>query len=180
MKNKPKNIIFECIVGSEMYNLHTETSDQDVKGVYIQSNEEILANKYVPQIDVDKDTVFYELRRFLELVSVGNPNVLELLYAPERCVLKTSETWNQILAVREGFLSKKCYNTYSGYARSQLIKAQGLNKKMNWDKSRTERKNVIDFCNVVCRETGNTYSLDEWLSKNGYRQEHLGLTSIDG
>lgn len=177
---KPKNILFEAIVGSQAYNLATKTSDSDVKGVYLQSNEDILSNKYVPQIDVDKDTVYYELRRFLELVSTGNPNVLELLYIPERCVLKTSPEWSELLKHRDKFLTKKCYGTYSGYARSQLIKSQGLNKKMNWEKEKTVRKDILDFCKIIDRQDGKTYRIKDWLKNNDYDQSHVGLASIDG
>lgn len=177
---KPKNILFEAIVGSQAYNLATKTSDLDVKGVYLQSNEDILSNRYVPQVNVDKDTTYYELRRFLELVSTGNPNVLELLYIPERCVLKTSPEWKELLKHREKFLTKKCYGTYQGYATSQMKKATGLNKKFNYEKGRTERKDILDFCKLIDRQNGKTYTIKKWLKNNGYTQDQIGLASIDG
>lgn len=180
MKNKPENIIFEAIVGSQSYGLATEKSDTDIKGVFIQSNEDILSNRYTPQIDVDKDTVYYELRRFLELVSTGNPNVLELLYIPERCVLKTSEKWKEVLKVKSEFLSKRCYATFSGYANTQLKKATGLNKKFNWEAKRIKRKDILDFSKLISREDGKTYLIKDWLKENEYTQEQIGLASIDG
>ena len=46
----------------------------------------------VPKLfNVTKDDVAYELRRFLELVSTGNPNVLELLFLPEKCIIDSSK-----------------------------------------------------------------------------------------
>lgn len=173
-------IIFKGIVGSQSYNLHTETSDADIKGVFIQPNSDILSNKYIPQIEVDSDTVYYELRRFLELVSVGNPNVLELLYLPSHCNLIETKEWLEIKKVRKEFLSKKCYDTFSGYARTQLSKASGLNKKFNWEKSRTQRKNILDFCKVLDRENGEVASIKDWLSTNGYKESQIGLSSMDG
>jgi predicted nucleotidyltransferase len=173
-------VIFEGIVGSQAYGLSTSESDIDIKGVFIQTKEDILSNNYIPQIDVDADTVYYELRRFLELVSVGNPNVLELLYLPTRCIKKTSNEWSFILKHREEFLSKKCYNTFSGYAKTQLSKAQRLNKKFNWEKERTIRKDILDFSKIVDRETGNTFLVKDWLKDNDYVQDQVGLTSIDG
>lgn len=46
----PKNskIIMRAIVGSQAYGLATETSDIDYKTIYIQSDEDILSNNYVP------------------------------------------------------------------------------------------------------------------------------------
>jgi len=178
--NNKHRIIFEGIVGSQSYGLATPESDVDIKGVYIQTNEEILSNRYIPQIDVDKDTVYYEIRRFLELLSVGNPNVLELLYLPTKCILMSSIEWDFLLGQKEKFLSKKCYNTFSGYAKTQLNKSRGLNKKFNWENKRTERKDIIDFCKTIDRDSGKTYLIKDWLGMHNLTQDQLGLTSIDG
>lgn len=180
MEIEGHKVIFSGVVGSQSYGLATPESDQDIKGVFIQSNEDILSNNYTPQIDVDADTVYYELRRFLELVSVGNPNVLELLFLPEHCKVSKTKEWDYLLSIREEFLSKKCYDTFSGYARTQLSKAQGLNKKFNWEAKRTERKDIIDFSKIISRDTGKTYLVKHWLKLNGYTQDQIGLASIDG
>ena len=36
----------------------------DYKGVYCQSKDDILGLKYVEQLNPDKDTSYYEVRRF--------------------------------------------------------------------------------------------------------------------
>ena len=178
----PKNskIIFRGIVGSQSYGLATETSDTDYKTIYIQDNEDILSNNYVPQVDINKDDVAYELRRFLELVSTGNPNVLELLFLPENCIIESSQEYDYLKAKRKVFLTKKCYETYSGYAKTQLIKASGLNKKYNWEESRIVRKDILDFCKIIDRQEGQTHLLKEWLKNNEYTQDQIGLAGIEG
>lgn len=178
----PKNakIIFRGIVGSQSYGLATETSDTDYKTIYIQSNEDILSNNYIPQVDINKDDVAYEIRRFLELISTGNPNVLELLFLPENCVIQTSKEYEYLKSIRSNFLTKKCYETYSGYAKTQLIKASGLNKKYNWEESRITRKDILDFSKIVDRKDGQTYLVKEWLKNNEYVQEQIGLAGIEG
>lgn len=178
--NFEHKLIFRGIVGSQSYGLATETSDVDYKSVFIQSNDDILSNNYTPQIDINADDVAYEIRRFLELVSVGNPNVLELLYLPEHCIVQSSPEWEFLKKHRKEFLSKKCYHTFSGYAKTQLNKATGLNKKFNYEKERRERKNIIDFSKVIDRQSGNTFKVKDWLKEHGYKQEQVGLTSIDG
>src|SRR5690606_24467731 len=179
MNKLPENsrILFKGIVGSQSYGLATPESDVDEKSIFIQSNEDILSNKYVPQVDINKDDVAYEIRRFLELVSTGNPNVLELLYLPERCIIETSPEWEYILKYREKFLTKKCHSTYFGYAKTQLVKASGLNKKYKWDKDRITRKDILDFCTVTDRYDGRTNKFKEWTKVD---QKWLGLTSIEG
>lgn len=180
--NLPKNskLIFRGIVGSQSYGLATETSDTDYKSVYIQSNEDILSNGYIPQIDINKDDVAYEIRRFLELLSIANPNFLELLYLPEHCIVETSKEWDYLLKHKQEFLSKKAYNTYSGYAKTQLSKSQGLNKKFNWEKSKTVRKDILDFCKVIDREQGEVSLVKDWLKEEEYDQSHVGLSHITG
>ena len=178
----PKNskLLFKAIVGSQAYGLATETSDTDYKAVYLQSEDDIMSNNYIPQIDITKDDVAYELRRFLELLSVGNPNVLELLFLPDRCIISSSPEFDYIKESREEFLSQNCYNTYSGYARTQLSKAQGLNKKFNWESNRIERKDIQDFSKIIDRQNGQTYQLKDWLKENDYTADQVGLASIEG
>lgn len=182
MNKLPENskLILKAIVGSQSYGLATPESDTDFKSLYAQSNEDILSNKYVPQVDINKDDTAYELRRFLELVSTGNPNVLELLYLPERCIIETSPEWEYILKYKEEFLTKKCYNTFANYAKNQIRKASGLNKKFNYEKDRIVRKDIVDFMKVCDREDGNISLVKKWLENNGYTQDQVGLTSIDG
>lgn len=178
----PKNakILFRGIVGSQSYGLATETSDTDYKTIYLQSSEDILSNNYIPQIDVTKDDVAYEVRRFLELVSTGNPNVLELLFLPEKCIIDSSKEYEYLRENRNIFLTKKCYGTYSGYAKTQLQKASGINKKFNWEENRIVRKDILDFCKIVDRQSGETKELKPWLAENEYKQEQMGLAHIEG
>jgi len=178
----PQNsrLLFKAIVGSTCYGLATETSDVDYKSIYLQSNEDILSNNYIPQIDFDKDNVGYELRRFLELVSTGNPNVLELLFLSREFILETSPEYEFLRKNREVFLTKQCYNTYANYAKGQIQKATGLNKKFNWEDKRIERQDVLDFCKIIDRKDGLTMPLKQWLKKNEYKQEQCGLAHIEG
>lgn len=173
-------IIFKGIVGSQSFGLATETSDIDTKIVYMNSEIEMLSNNYIPHIEFSKDETGYELRRFLELASSGNPNVLELLYLPEHCILKTSPEWEIVLQHRDKFLTKQCYGTFVNYAKSQLNKSRGQNKKFNWEKERIERKDVLDFCIFLDKSNGNTFKIKDWLKDNNLDQSQVGLAKIDG
>jgi len=179
LKNKfPKGskVIFRCAVGSQSYGLQTPSSDVDIKGVYIQKNDDILSNGYVPQIEVNKDEVYYELRRFLELLSVGNPNVLELLYVPNECVFQTSKEFKMVRNRRREFLSKICCDTFYGYGKAQLKKATGLNKKFNWEESKIVRKDLLDFCYVIDGE--KTIPWKVWNEFKGFEEAFCGLVSL--
>lgn len=182
MNEIPKNakIIFHAIHGSTAYGLNTPSSDIDLRTVYIQSNEDILSNKYVPQVNITPDHCAYEIRRFLELIENANPNAIELLYLDPKHVLHCSIEFEMIVRLRDKFLSKKAYNTFAGYATTQLRKATSTNKKYNWDKNRIERKTIIDFAKIIPKSDGVVRSLKEWLTENEYTPEQLGLTKIEG
>lgn len=156
-------IIFEAKMGSHAYGTNIPTSDVDLRGVFIQPLEDIFKYGFVDQVaDKTNDIVFYELKRFLELVKKNNPNILELLNAPEDCVIQKNilfETYIEKYA--KNFITKKCRHTFAGYAIEQIRKARGYNKKMNWEESQMTRRGVLDFCYIL--KDGGTMSLMEWL-----------------
>lgn len=174
-------LIFKAVVGSQSYGLATPTSDEDIKGVYIQPNEDFLQEgKYVPYIEVNKDECYYELRNFLGLLAVGNPTAMELLASPIDCVLFTTTKFSLIVKYRSMFMTKKLYDSFGGYALAQIKKAKGLDKKFNWEKSRIEKKEVIDFCKVIGRVVGTTERLKENLEIMGINQSEVGLSKVEG
>lgn len=184
-------IIYECIVGSIAYGTNKEGSDVDIRGVYIQPTEEILANNYIPQISDDtNDTTFYEIGRFLELASKGNPNIIDLLDSPEHCILYRSELWDKYIPNTKEFLTLELKKTFLGYAYAQIEKAKGLNKKVNWDKSKMVRKTPLDFCYKLINneksfllndlfERKTTQVLGGLVFQGGIHQSEIGLASVN-
>lgn len=154
---KQQIFLFKTIVGSNAYGTNIETSDVDIKGVYLQNPFDAASFSYQEQQILDKDTTFWELQRFLELACSSNPTVLELLFSPERCILEKHPLFDLILQNRHLFLTKECKNSFLGYARQQIYKAKGLNKKINWESEKIERKKPIDFCKFL------------WLGENDIR-----------
>ena len=86
-----KLIIFECISGSRAYGTNLPKSDTDIRGVFVLPEKDFYSLNYIPQVaDTTNDTVYYELKRFIELLADNNPNILELLNAPEDCILHSN------------------------------------------------------------------------------------------
>jgi len=69
--------------------------------------------------------------------------------------------------------------SFGGYAVAQIKKAKGLDKKMNYEKNRITRKDVLDFCYVLRDDAFKTLPAKEWLKKEGYDQLHCGLSKLD-
>jgi hypothetical protein len=168
-------IIFECISGSKSYGLSLPTSDTDIKGIYILPKENFYGLDYVEQISNEtNDIVFYELKRFIELLSKNNPNILELLNVPEECIIYKHPLIEKLTP--EIFLSKQCQSTFANYAFAQIKKAKGLNKKI-YNPIDEERKNILHFCYVT--EGNNTQPLLNWLTNNNIQQEDCGLSALN-
>lgn len=170
-------LLFKAIVGSQSYGTATPTSDIDYKGVYMQDIDKLISFGYKDQIDVSKDECYYEVRRFMELLQSANPTVLELLYSPEDCIIQTSPQFDLLVKNRDKFLTQKCLLSFGGYAIAQIKKAKGLDKKMNWEKARVERKTPLDF--IYCYVNGKTIPLEKWLELHNKKQENCGLVALN-
>ncbi|MGV3588782.1 MAG: DNA polymerase beta superfamily protein [Adhaeribacter sp.] len=173
LKNK-NLLLFECISGSKAYGLNTATSDTDIRGVFVLPQEEYFGLHYVDQISNESnDVVYYELKRFVELLAKNNPNMLELLHMPEDCILYRHPLYEQFKP--ELFLSRLCQTTFAGYALTQVKKAKGLNKKIV-NPIEPQRKSVLDFCYVV--QGQGSVPLLQFLASRGLQQEDCGLAKI--
>lgn len=167
-------ILLESIAGSKAYGLDTPTSDTDIRGIFILPEDYLFGLHQPQQIsDATNDVVFYELGRFMELLGKNNPNIMELLAMPEDCVLKSHPLLGRIQL--KDVLSRLCGKTFAGYARAQIKKASGLNKKVFHPMDK-KRKSVLDFCYVL---TGfGSQPVTEWLLEKEWKQENCGLVKV--
>jgi predicted nucleotidyltransferase len=60
------------------------------------------------------------LQKFLTMALKANPNILECLYSP--MVEKVTPLGEELLALRQQFLSQMIFQTFNGYAMSQFKK----------------------------------------------------------
>lgn len=169
-----KLIILECISGSRAYGTDLPTSDTDIKGVFVLPEEDYFGLQYVEQVsNATNDEVYYELKRFIELLYRNNPNLLELLNSPADCVLYRHPVMDQIQPTL--FLSKLCKDSFAGYAMTQVKKARGLNKKI-LNPVEPHRKDVLDFCYITLGQ--GSVSAKDWLASQGWHQEYCGLVNL--
>ena len=171
---EPEHLLLKCISGSRAYNLALPASDTDLKGIFVLPLKAFYGLTYTPQVSSERnDEVFFEIGRLIDLLCKNNPNILELLNTPPSCVLFRHPLMDLIKP--EDFLSKLCLDTFAGYAKTQIKKARGLNKKINQTFEKA-RKSVLDFCYVV-KDNGSV-PLAEWLEENGVHSEDCGLVNL--
>lgn len=117
-------VIYQCVLGSRAYGLDVPGSDWDRRGFYLPPAERQWALDKVPEQLENPATeeVYWEIEKFLALALKANPGVLECLYSP--LVEKVTPLAQELLDMREIFLSRLIYQTFNGYAVSQFRKLE--------------------------------------------------------
>ena len=170
-------LLYEYIRGSHLYGLNNEDSDIDTSGVFVCTRDELFGCfGYKPQVtDSRHDNTWFEIGEFIRLLLKSNPTVMESLFVPEDKVLgQIHPLMQMVIDNREQFISKQCFNPFFGYAKSQIEKARGLNKKIV--NPITERLTPYDFI-YTFKGQGSTKFRD-WLANRGLHQEYCGLVNV--
>lgn len=116
-------VIYRCVVGSAAYGLSQEGSDIDRRGFYLPSADLEWSLAGVPeQLETDNEEVYWEIEKFIRLALKANPNVLECFYSPlvETC----SPLAQELIDLRDIFLSQYVHRTYNSYVLSQFKKLE--------------------------------------------------------
>lgn len=124
----------KCLFGSHLYQLHTENSDKDYKGIYLPSKDCLLLGNYEKHYSEstgndkskntkdDVDLEIYSLPYFIELASKGETVALDMLHAKdERFESDLCHIWYDLKSKRKMFYTKDM-KSYIGYARKQANK----------------------------------------------------------
>jgi hypothetical protein len=119
-----EHTIYAAVVGSRAFGLDTDDSDTDTRGVYVAPTESFWSLAKPPtHVDGPEPEWFsWEVERFCELALKANPNLLEVLHSP--LVVRQTPLGEELLELRQAFLSQLAYQTYSGYVLSQFKKLE--------------------------------------------------------
>ncbi len=125
------DIIVKMNFGSLVYGTNLPTSDQDFKMIYIPDAKDILLGRIQNSIvshstkqkntqdDVDYENYAYHY--FLKLLCSGQTVALDMLFTPENHLLLKTSLWEEILSLKDKFISKSLY-PFVGYCKSQAYK----------------------------------------------------------
>lgn len=134
------NICLLTMGGSHAYGMNTDTSDVDIRGCLLNAKKEILTGNYYEQFTNDEtDTVIYSLQKFFQLLSNCNPNVIEMLGCLPEHYLYLSDVGEEILKHKNIFLSKRCINSFGGYANQQLRRLQNAMARDSYPRDEREK-----------------------------------------
>lgn len=123
-KHLGSNIILLGLGGSYSYGMNIEgKSDIDIRGVALNSKEEILLLQNFGQIvDENTDTTIYSFNKMVNLLCKANPNVMEQLGLNTEHYLYIHPIGQVLLNNSKLFLSKRAVYYFAGYAKEQLKK----------------------------------------------------------
>lgn len=120
-KKLGSNIILLTLGGSHAYGMDQAGSDLDVRGIALNSKEEVLlGTDFLQVVNVDTDTTVYSFNKMIQLLTSNNPNTLEILGCLPEHYFHLSGIGKELLENRKMFLSRICISTFGGYAENQL------------------------------------------------------------
>ncbi len=140
-------LCFLTVSGSYAYGTNNETSDLDIRGVAIEDRDDLLLGKGLEQYeDRETDTVVYGLQKYVSICRGCNPNALEMLGTRPEHILFMDAAGKLLRDNIELFLTKKAYQTFAGYATSQLRRIQNAMAHDSYPELEKERhiKKSID------------------------------------
>lgn len=85
------------------------------------------------------DFSIYSIVKFFDLLLGNNPNMVDALFVPERCVLHATKIGQRVRENRHQFLHKGSYHRFKAYAYAQLKKLRGKQQSDN-----PKRQETID------------------------------------
>ncbi len=120
-----RNVLILTAAGSIAYGTNVETSDMDIRGVTVETRQDLMGLSSFEQFEDRKtDTVIYGLKKFIALCLNSNPNVLEILGSRPEHVLVLTEEGKLLRENSSLFLSKKAIQSFGNYATAQLRRLQ--------------------------------------------------------
>lgn len=138
------NVAYECLMGSIAYGVSSDMSDTDVYGWTIPTKEIVFPhlggeitgfgtqikrfNNYQQHHIRDASTGreydidIYNIVRYFQLCMENNPNMIDSLFVPQRCILHMTSIAQMVRDRRREFLHKGAMHKLKGYAFAQLSK----------------------------------------------------------
>ena len=119
------NIIYLVLSGSHAYGTSRQGSDFDLRGALIEPPKYLYGLQTFEQFeDLPTDTVIYGVKKFVGLLTKGNPGALELLGVDEDCIVHITNEGQMLRESAQLFLSKRVISSFGNYALAQLRRLQ--------------------------------------------------------
>jgi predicted nucleotidyltransferase len=148
---------YEVIMGSFAYGVSNVESDIDLYGVCVPPKEMVFPHlsgyihgfgpspanfenfqqHHIKDKEIEYDVSIYSIIQYVNLAMDNNPNIIDSLFVPQRCVVHIDQIGNILRENKLKFLHKGSYHRYKGYAYAQL-------KKLKNGVSKEGRKELVE------------------------------------
>lgn len=170
------NTAYMTVMGSNAYGVSGQTSDVDIYGFCIPPKDVVfphLAGEIMgfgkPRERFDQwqqhhiqppdgrettyDFQIFSIIRYFQLCLECNPNMIDSLFTPRRCVMHSTQVGEIARENRKLFLHKGAWHKFRGYAYSQMHKIKGKVNASNPARAETIQKFGYDvkFAHHVVR-----------------------------
>lgn len=146
------NVHYECVVGSTAYGVSSDNSDVDVYGFVIPPKDIVFSHlsgeiqgfgkpikrfdQFQPERSVESkdgrtkyDLAIYNIVKYFQLCMNNNPNIIDSLFVPRRCILHSTQIGEHVRENRKLFLHKGAWFRFKGYAYIQMHNMSTKNPK---------------------------------------------------
>lgn len=149
----PDNVQYETIMGSVSYGCSDDMSDVDIYGFCIPPKDDVFPHlrgeivgfgrqknrfeqwqEHHVEAKCDErqyDFAIFNIVKYFSLCMENNPNMIDSLYTPQRCVTHLTHVGNMVRENRDMFLHKGSWHKFKGYAFSQMHKMKIKNPEGN-------------------------------------------------
>ena len=103
--------------------------DKDILGVAIPPKEYYFGLHKFEQFEKFEqywDVLIYDFTKFINLLVKSNPNVMQLLWTPDKHIIKSTPEFEKLVQNRHLFANKGLYKSFCGYAYGQLQKMENM------------------------------------------------------
>lgn len=143
----PDNLCYETMMGSVAYGVSSDTSDMDVYGICLPPKDLVFPHlageipgfgqqlkrfeqwqeHHVQAVEKTWDFQVFGIVKFFQLAMENNPNIIDSIFTPRRCVLSSTAVGEMIRDSRTLFLHRGAWHKFKGYAYSQMNKIRTKN-----------------------------------------------------
>ena len=125
----PSNLCYLVIMGSVAYGLSTDESDWDIYGFSVPPKDVVFPHLkgeipgfgrhikrfeqwqehhiYDADIKRNYDFAVYSIIKYFQLVMENNPNMIDSLFVPQRCVIHSTQLGNLVRENRKLFFTQR-------------------------------------------------------------------------
>jgi predicted nucleotidyltransferase len=145
------NTHYLCMMGSNAYGCSSDSSDQDLYGFCMPPKEFMFphlrgdiqgfgtqkqgfdqwSEHHIHDNGNEYDFSIYGIVKYFQLCMENNPNMLDSMFVPKRCIRHVTAIGQIVLDNRQLFLHKGSYHKFRGYAYAQLSKIRNKTSSKN-------------------------------------------------